>query len=153
MSYKDPERKREANRKWRADNPEKARYFDSKWQKDNPEKSQAYQKAYRDIHNKSDDTRRWRANYYLKTKYGMTLEEYEARLKAQNGVCKICFKKETKRHQSGQIVRLQVDHDHKTGAVRALLCNRCNMTLGKLEESVELASAMIAYLEHYGSAT
>ena len=59
----------------------------------------------------------------LKRKYGMSLEEYAARLADQRGVCVICLKASQK--------RLRVDHDHKTKKLRNLLCDPCNLGLGQ----------------------
>lgn len=61
-----------------------------------------------------------RDNYYIK-KYGITLADYEAKLLAQENSCDLC-----KRHTSNFKFRLSVDHDHKTGQVRGLLCFFCN---------------------------
>lgn len=64
----------------------------------------------------------------LQKKYGITEEIYEKILKAQNGRCAIC-----KCQQHYQ--RLAVDHDHKTGQVRGLLCVQCNRGLGRFFDS------------------
>lgn len=61
-------------------------------------------------------------------KYGMTLEDYDKMFVAQNGQCAICQK-----HQSELKHTLVVDHNHKTGKIRGLLCNRCNTLLGHIE--------------------
>jgi hypothetical protein len=53
---------------------------------------------------------------------GVTVEQYDAMLAAQGGGCAICGTKPKTR-------RLDVDHDHKTGRVRGLLCHRCNRAL------------------------
>jgi len=81
----------------------------------------------------------------LKYKYGISLEEYEHMLAAQCGRCAICGK-----HESNLYVRLSVDHNHKTGKVRGLLCRRCNSMLGFCDESVHLLQTAIAYLERSG---
>jgi hypothetical protein len=74
-------------------------------------------------------------------RYGMTPEEYDALLEAQNGVCAICKKPEkTKRGV------LHVDHDHSTGKNRALLCSLCNPGLGCFQDSPELLEAAKVYL-------
>lgn len=65
-------------------------------------------------------------------KYGITAKEYAARLKAQEYVCAICREPET-RAIKGTLISLAVDHDHETGAIRGLLCSRCNTHLWQLE--------------------
>lgn len=57
-------------------------------------------------------------------KYGMTVEDYDTLLEAQGGHCAICHKEQNQK--SGQPMRLAVDHNHKTGVVRGLLCYYCN---------------------------
>jgi hypothetical protein len=64
--------------------------------------------------------------------YGLTLERFQSLLEAQKGVCALCFKKN---FLGGKEVNLFVDHDHKTGAVRKLLCHRCNTMVGVLENN------------------
>lgn len=78
----------------------------------------------------------------LRRLYGISVEDYLQMLKNQNGVCKICHQ-ECKTKYS-----LSVDHNHKTGVVRGLLCNRCNRVLGMMEESVELFASAIKYIEN-----
>jgi hypothetical protein len=69
---------------------------------------------------------------------------------AQNNVCAICQRPETKiDHRLGVVKNLAVDHCHSTGRVRALLCSRCNVTIGQIEESIPLLRAMIVYLEKH----
>lgn len=74
-------------------------------------------------------------------KYGLTTEAYERLLDAQGGTCAICSR------PPGQRL-LDVDHDHATGRVRGLLCSRCNMAIGKLEDDANLVKAAFWYLEH-----
>src|SRR3990172_3547222 len=62
------------------------------------------------------------ANRHLQRKYGLNLSDYNSMLQAQNGVCAICFSPPTYR-------RLDVDHNHVTGAIRGLLCSWCNKQL------------------------
>lgn len=73
-------------------------------------------------------------NNDLKLKYGITLDNYNQILKKQNGVCAMCrtLPKE-KHHRSKKSLPLAVDHNHKTGKVRGLLCRQCNQALGKYE--------------------
>src|SRR5204862_7451311 len=79
--------------------------------------------------------------YHLKRTYGITIEQYDAMLEAQGGVCMIC--KEPRPEER----TLHVDHDHKTGKIRGLLCFRCNNAIGDLRESFDLAQKAADYLD------
>lgn len=69
-------------------------------------------------------------------------------LAEQHGVCAICKMPEHKiNHMTGKIDPLSVDHDHKTGDVRALLCNECNRALGNMREDPERIRALLRYAE------
>jgi Recombination endonuclease VII len=74
----------------------------------------------------------------LKCSYRTSLEEYEQLLVRQNGACPICGKQTTK--------RLCVDHCHATGRVRGLLCSKCNLGIGQLDDDPGLMRAAIAYV-------
>lgn len=67
-------------------------------------------------------------------------KEYIKLAKSQQNKCAICFKKAGSR-------RLAIDHDHKTGKVRGLLCSKCNRALGYLNDDKELLRKAIIYLE------
>ena len=84
---------------------------------------------------------------YFPKKCGITLEEYEEKLKKQKGLCLICEKPE-KRKRNGRVMSLHVDHCHKTGKVRGLLCSNCNSALGKFGDSIKRLRKAIAYLEY-----
>ena len=77
-------------------------------------------------------------NARLRSRYGITLEDYEAMLAAQDGRCAIC-------RQPPKKNRLHVDHDHMTGEVRGLLCGPCNRGLSYFERANKRA-AILAYL-------
>jgi hypothetical protein len=78
----------------------------------------------------------------LKRDYGITLDEYNAMMNEQNGACVICLKEPVKRH-------LDVDHCHVTGQVRGLLCSKCNLALGLLNDSPNLFQSAADYLTYY----
>jgi hypothetical protein len=82
----------------------------------------------------ADDAHRFR-------EYGLSPIDFSRLLAQQNGVCAIC--REPEREERS----LSVDHDHKTGRVRALLCGGCNKAIGFLRESPLLARAAATYLE------
>jgi len=68
-------------------------------------------------------------------------------LEAQGGVCKLCSKPETRVNpQTGGVSRLAVDHCHKTGVVRGLLCLDCNTGLGKFGDDPTLLLKAVEYL-------
>lgn len=69
--------------------------------------------------------RRGRTGANYKTRYGIDREEFERRARAQNGACALCGNDEK---------RLVVDHDHATGVLRELLCDRCNRDMAAVDE-------------------
>lgn len=76
--------------------------------------------------------------------YGVTREQYESMLSAQDHKCKVCGCHDTSpRCTHGHLV---VDHCHTTGKVRSLLCDMCNKTLGYTKDSIEQLQALIDYL-------
>lgn len=79
----------------------------------------------------------------LKRMFKMSLEEYEDKAKQQNGLCAIC----NGVCKSGK--RLAVDHDHKTGMIRDLLCGNCNGGLGKFQDSIDLLLKAAEYLKKH----
>lgn len=85
-------------------------------------------------------------NRYLKRTYGITVDDYRKLLEQQDHRCAICggigFLM-AKTHKA----LLLVDHDHKTGEVRGLLCHNCNRALGLLHDNTEHLRKAIAYLE------
>ncbi len=97
--------------------------------------------------------KRWYGNArkrVLKTRYGMTVEEYDLMVSSQQGLCAICGNPETTKHEKGSVKRLSVDHDHKTGKRRDLLCHNCNCGLGRfLDDPIRLEKAA-EYLRRHG---
>lgn len=86
---------------------------------------------------------RRRANT-LRYAYGINTENYEQLFIKQNGKCAICGKPEERKGSA----YLCVDHCHKTGKVRGLLCHKCNSGIGKLNDDVTLLKNAISYLEY-----
>lgn len=102
-----------------------ARYPDRKvarataWNKANPDKRKAMQQRAR-----------------LK-QYGLTAEEYQALLEAQDHACAICREPDPP----------AIDHCHRTGRVRGLLCHKCNKGIGLLRDDPETLRIAASYLE------
>lgn len=73
--------------------------------------------------------------YIVARKYGMTLADYQAAL--QGAHCAICG-------DSGR--RLVMDHCHELNVLRGVLCDRCNILLGSVQDDISILEAAIAYL-------
>jgi uncharacterized protein YaiL (DUF2058 family) len=84
----------------------------------------------------------------LFTKYGMTVSDYDRMFEQQKGVCAICGKEQT--HSPVHNGYLCIDHDHVTGKNRGLLCRKCNIALGHVDDNVEVLEKMIAYIKAGG---
>jgi len=88
----------------------------------------------------------WR--YLLDKKFGITAEYYMEMLNEQNNVCAICCEPE-KSFYKNRRKRLAVDHCHKTGNIRGLLCTKCNTALGQFDDNLSLFLSAIEYLLYY----
>jgi hypothetical protein len=89
----------------------------------------------------------YNANSMLKKLYGITLGDYDQMVEKQNGKCAICESTEPKSNGA----RFAVDHDHKTGKVRGLLCGSCNTGIGKLGDDIALLTSAIEYLKDHSN--
>lgn len=91
-----------------------------------------------------------RSDAHLKMQYGITGVEYDRRFAAQGGVCHLCKEPPTECNTptTWKVRKLAVDHCHKTGRVRALLCNACNLIVKK-RNTPELLRRAADYLEHH----
>jgi hypothetical protein len=115
--------------KWKtyyANNKELADRRTREWQKNN---DKTYSSQYQSL---------------LKRKHRITLEEYNALHKSQNGCCAACGIPQEKLSK-----RLAVDHDHVTGKKRELLCIHCNLALGQVKDNVEVLQKLIDYLNKH----
>ncbi len=86
----------------------------------------------------------------LKKYFNLSLEQYNVMLENQDGKCAICNKEENILHHSTKIPgSLCVDHDHKDGKTRGLLCSMCNFGIGYFKDSKQLLIKAIKYLDKY----
>ena len=120
-----PQKGSSAFKKWYHKDVEKSRERLRRWRRENPDKSKA---VYR--------------RSYLK-RYDLTPEAFDSMLKAQGGVCLVC-----QSLNGGKA--LCVDHDHESGHIRDLLCDRCNTVLGLVRENPMLIRSMLLYLVRHG---
>lgn len=89
------------------------------------------------------DRPRFKRAEQLRQKYGLTIEQVDQMLSGQGGACAICRRTEP----GGRWGTFVVDHCHKTGRVRGLLCDPCNRGIGFLKEDPERIRRAAHYLE------
>lgn len=95
-------------------------------------KLNTYQQNFR---SRTDYARDWE----LQKKYGITMQDWLDMLVRAGNACEICG-------DSDETTRLCVDHNHKTGKVRGVLCAKCNKGLGNLGDTIESLQKAIDYL-------
>jgi predicted secreted protein len=127
--WRDPDKARLKIRTYRAKNSEKMRAMDRKYYADNWVQKRACN---------------------LKSKFGISMADYERILAEQGGVCAICKKAETAKWRS-RTRRLAVDHDHDTDEVRGLLCMACNMGIGMFADEPDVLEVAAKYLRSHSS--
>lgn len=121
--------------KWRKAYPEKEKEKQAKYYKKNATEAKEKMKEYKKV-NKS------RIKTLNLKKYGLSQEQYEVMVELQNHSCKIC-----KRHSSEFSKGLCVDHCHKSGKIRGLLCGPCNTGIGLLQDNPAIIIAAATYVE------
>ena len=143
------------NKKWFRNNPGKAKEYVAKSYKKHRKKRLKEARLYRaknrvalnaksSKYHKRNPLVGRKCRY--KTRYGITLEDYEKLLNRQKHRCVICGLTDVKakiRYNK----RLEVDHDHKSKKVRGLLCDGCNNGLGRFEDNPKLLRKAIKYLK------
>ena len=130
MEYdkKHPGKRKVRDKKYRDKHKKEASAFSKAWLKKHPEKKLEYaMNGYK---------------RHLRVKFGLTIQDYDDMYIEQGGCCAICGV-----HQSETQKRLCIDHNHETGNVRGLLCDRCNTSIGKFNDDINLLRNAIKYLE------
>lgn len=129
-----------SNKQWILRNPEKWRKLYEK-SRDNPLfKEQRKQWAKKN----PIAIREARLRHDRKKKYSLEEGEYETLLSSQGGVCAICGESQLRR-------ALAVDHNHNSGKVRGLLCDKCNLGIGLFGDSVIRLQRAVSYISERGS--
>lgn len=141
-------RTKEYAREYRKQHPGVYGRSNKKYRQEHPEKSMLRDKIYRERarEERPDELAMAHRKHRLKKVFGITIEDYNNMFEAQSGVCAICGKPGNPRKNHG---RLFVDHNHKNGTVRGLLCHHCNTALGMANDDVDTLHAMIAYLKRH----
>lgn len=135
MPLKDKEKLREYKAAHYQRNKEKLCAYQRSYQAQNKDKVRAYKVEY---HKRTVEHRR---SYMLRKKYNLSPGQFEDLVTAQSGRCASCkdlFQSNKRRH---------VDHCHKTGKVRSVLCHACNTSLGLLKEDTARIRALAEYAD------
>ena len=98
---------------------------------------EGYDKQYKEFDKKHE--------IHIARKYKITLKQYDDILKSQNKSCAICGISVTMLKRN-----ICVDHCHKTGKVRGLLCGNCNSTIGYAKDNIDVLNNAIKYLKKHG---
>lgn len=82
--------------------------------------------------------------------YGVTLGFYKALYHLQGGSCAICSARPKPKSKHSPFNNLALDHCHRTGQVRGLLCDPCNLALGRFSDDPQKMRRAAEYLRRYG---
>lgn len=139
MEQEKREQQNIAAKKWRDNNPDKSKESCLAWRENNRD----YERDRVNQWRIDNPEKQWFSN--LKSKYGITREEYESKLAEQLYVCGSC----------GDDVKLHVDHDHlkkkgEVGYFRGLICRPCNNSIGAVNDSIDKLEKAIDYLKRCG---
>jgi hypothetical protein len=141
---------RQYHSNWRKSHPESVKWSSNKYHQANRKKMIIKSKAYH------QRMKRERPDYVLKQQrkrslaklYGLSTEEYNIMFESQRGLCAVCCLPDSSRRDG----RLSVDHNHKTGKIRQLLCTKCNLALGAVGDKIENLLSMIEYIKKHKDA-
>src|SRR6185437_9382788 len=140
MNWNDKEAVKEykklKGREYREKSPDKHKSALKKSYRKTKEERARYAREYRKRKMQEGDP--FDRRTWLKYKYGLTIEEYKNMLSRQNWACAICERK------FGDMIP-NVDHNHKTGKVRELLCFNCNTGLGNLKDDPKIVYKALNY--------
>jgi hypothetical protein len=126
----------EYNRKYYQANKEKRKQQFRKYREENAEYFRNYMREYQ-LKNKdalSESRRAWR--------YGMTVDEMNERLEEAGDICPICHAA-----YGTETTKKCIDHCHETGEIRGIICNKCNIAAGMLQDDVQAVKRLAEYLE------
>lgn len=85
-------------------------------------------------------------NAWFKRMYRLDVQQVEEMYKKLNGHCPICLEKMVIGGSKNNSIN--IDHDHKNGAVRGLLCSSCNIGIGRFQDNFVLLLRAAKYLQN-----
>ncbi len=156
MPYKSKEKRREndkkkrtrpeckkmmkkAQHKWYLKNKDAVRKQTKQWVSKNKSK---YNKYRREWERENRERSGWKRE--IKISFNITVEQYYEMFSNQDGCCAICGKGQKELNR-----RLAIDHCHKTGKIRGLLCFDCNTSLGKWNDDIDMVKKALEYLKYH----
>jgi hypothetical protein len=143
MPYKDRDVRLKYLKNYRKSNKEVLNAFDKKRWADDSERRAKHKKHRQENPEKNSQNVR-------RSLYGISPEEYEAKVRKQGNRCAICRREEQIIcKKTGRPYSLSVDHDHKTLKNRDLLCQRCNRALGLFQDSPTILEVAAEYLKRH----
>jgi len=155
-----PEKRKASKQAWNAANQDRIRKTrkrreaqrrrdllttQSKWRKNNRQKLNIYRQTYKARYLDRELNKAWRRE--VRRRYGITNHEYDLMLAAQGGCCAICHTASP----GGRGNRFHVDHSHITGKLRGLLCGKCNVAIGYMQDDPAVLRQAAAYVEAHGA--
>lgn len=124
-------------------NREQIKLWNQNYYKRNRKRLLAYQQEYHKEH--ALEMHAYHRDYYRFKSYGIDKETFDKMFQAQNGKCGICEKDFDLRAKWSSP---HIDHNHTTGKVRSLLCQKCNLGIGNFQENPELLVKAAEYLKY-----
>ena len=124
----------ESRRRWHKLHPEKSKAIKERYLKSHPDRIRKKNRAWRDRTPSKQSL--YKRTARIKKKFGVTIEEFELFRQSQGDCCAICDTTE----------KIFVDHNHKTGKLRGVLCSHCNSMIGFARENIAVLEKAIAYI-------
>lgn len=124
------------SKQYRDTHKEELKQYNKQYNQSHKEEKNQYRKSHK------EERKQANKQYNLKKTYNLSIDQYNQMLAEQNYKCKICGVDEVNAGKNG----LVVDHNHKTGKIRGLLCDGCNKGIGFLKEDPALFDSAKDYL-------
>jgi hypothetical protein len=143
-NLKNIEKVKEKNKKYNALTKQRREEWTRQDRKENPERHKEYGRRYYHL-----NFIQYQANRTAR-KYGLSYDDYIEMIKLSNDKCAICNQEEKRRlGKQEKLTQLSIDHNHKNGKVRGLICYGCNLIIGYAEDNIQLLKNAISYLEKH----
>lgn len=142
IKYEKSENGKRTKKQYAIINKNKRDKYKAEWRKKNRHKSREYYLKYKNFFPEKLKKKNFQSRILL-SGIDMTFNEYEILQKKQKGYCAICLKKNKCKRE------LSIDHCHKTNKSRGLLCSKCNLGIGLLEDDPKIIKSALKYLNKY----